>query len=231
MAYVAVGVGIVGVSTAMGIGGAVLGNLEAAEAQRKAIKMQRLAAKAGYSSTEDSVNIMKAVAREQTTNAVAETLREGAAQFTDVKQEVQSVTSKAVARGEGLTSGASRGRALITLQIKGQEALSKSKSQTSSQVNQLVDQQDKITNDLNNQLLTAYQDMASVLSNEGAAITGNTSRALSGAMSGAASGASLAGAVGSSGGSGGSGGAQVVGGFSGTNAPLTASQSALPKIF
>ena len=185
-----------GTMAAVSIGSAISGNLEAAAAQRKQIGLNRLAAKAGYSSTEDSVNIMKAVAREQTTNAVAETLREGAAQFTDVKQEIQSVTSKAVARQEGLTSGASRGRALITLQIKGQEALSKSKSQTASQVNQLVDQQDKITNDLNNKLLTAYQDMASVLSNEGPAITGQTQRVISAGISGASAGASLAGSFG-----------------------------------
>ena len=176
---------------AVGIISTVMGNKEAAKAQQAQIRANRLSAKYTFSSTEDSVNIMKAVNREQTTNAVIEVQRAGAAQSKDVQQQVTKVISTSIASSEGLTSGRSKGREMISLQIKGQEAVQASQNETTSAINQLVDQQDKVTNDLNNKLLAAHQDMAAVLSNTGPAITGNTQRVISSGIGGASTGASL----------------------------------------
>lgn len=185
MAWVMVGMAAVSVIST------VAGNKENADAQKEAIGLNRLAATLTYSATEDSINIMKAVSNEQTKNSIAETARAGAAISSDVKQAVTKAASTSISQSEGLTSGNSKGREMIALQIQGQKALSKSKSNTASSINQIVDQKDKITNDLNNKLLAAHQDMAAVLSNTGPAITGNTQRVISSAASGASTGLSL----------------------------------------
>ncbi len=170
------------------------------KAQRKAADRARraeiLGAKKLYSSTENSINIMKAANREVTANLIQEALRAGAANSTTIKEDIKKVASSQVASNEGLTSGRSRGRALVSTYTKGNKLMSESKSETSSMINQLTDAKDKATADMNNQLIAAHQEMSTILTTPGAVYKQDPFAILNAGISGAASGASLASALG-----------------------------------
>ena len=168
----------------------------AAEADRRRAA-EILGAKRLYSATEDSTNIMKGVAREQAANAINEALRAGMANDNQVKKEIDVVASKQLASSEGLTSGRSRGRAMVTTYIKGNQALAQSKTQTASMINQIIDQKDKLHNDMNNRLLQAHQEMTSILTTPANVFEASWVDIVSGGLSGAASGASLGASLGS----------------------------------
>jgi len=179
-------------------GGAVVGaglkflEIDAeAKKQEAAIKARRLGAKMQFSAVEDSTNIMKATTREQTVNAVGETLRAGYNNSTKTKQAVDKAVGTSIAKQEGLTSGRSQGRAMVSLYVQGSKAVQESDAQTKMSINKLVDQQDKISNDLNNKLLQAHQELAAVLSDEGPKIDG-TVAIIGAGISGATSFAGMA---------------------------------------
>ena len=173
------------------MGSAIMGQRAAAKEADRKRAAEILSAQLQYSATESSVNLMKNSSREQTGNVIQEALRVGAANDRKVGQQVQQVVSKVVAQSEGLTSGRSKGRQMISLYMKGNEALQESKSKTTSMVNQLADKQDQYTNDLNNKLLSAHQQMASVLTTPGNIYQGNNMAILQAGVQGAATGASL----------------------------------------
>ena len=194
-AWIAGGVMVVG-SLASGIMGA---KAAAKEANRKrAAEMS--SAKYKYSMIEANTNLQKQVLNEQTKNAQIEVLRAGAEQNRDVKKEVDKATSTLQASSEGLTSGRSGGRAMMNLQMKGAQAVHDSKTQASNQISAMVDQKDKMTNDLNSKLLGAHQELSGVLSTPSqiyqqnvAALVADTAKA---GMSGAMMGSSLSAAGG-----------------------------------
>ena len=184
------------------MGSAIMGQRAAAKEADRKRAAEILSAQLQYSATESSVNLMKNSSREQTGNVIQEALRVGAANDRKVGQQVQQVVSKVVAQSEGLTSGRSKGRQMISLYMKGNEALQESKSKTTSMVNQLADKQDQYTNDLNNKLLSAHQQMASVLTTPGNIYQGNSMAILQAGVQGAATGASLGNSFSSFGGGG-----------------------------
>ena len=188
--------GMAGLSLASGIMGAK-GAAKEADRKRKA-EMQ--SAKLKYGMKEANTNLQKQVLNEKTLNAQKEVLRAGAEQNRDVKKEVDKATSTLQASSEGLTSGRSGGRAMMNLQMKGAQAVHDSKTQASNQISAMVDQKDKMTNDLNSKLLGAHQELSGVLSTPGqiyqqnvAALVADTAKA---GMSGASMGASTAAAGG-----------------------------------
>jgi hypothetical protein len=170
----------------------------AEEASRKRAE-EILSAKRMYSSVESSSNIMKSVAREQSANAINEALRAGAAQDRQVKQEINKVASKQIAQSEGLTSGRSKGRAMISTYIQGNQALAQSKTQTASMVNQITDAKDKIQNDMNNRLLQAHQEMAAVLTTPTNVFQADWTNTIAAGLSGFQQGASMGSSMGSMG--------------------------------
>lgn len=156
-------------------------------------------AKLNYASTEAAANLMKAQNREYTANMLQEALRAGAAQNQDVREGVTRVVSTVLSRDEGLTSGRTKGRQMVDLQIKGNKALLDSKSKTTSVMNQLIEKQDKTTNDLNNKLVSAWQEMSSVLTTPGAIYQQNPLEVVQAGISGAMQGASLGSSMGQAG--------------------------------
>ena len=178
---------VAGISMASAIQGQ---RAAAKEADRKR-EAEILSAQLQYSATESSVNLMKASSREQTANAIQEALRVGADNDREVNSQIQQAASTVMAQSEGLTSGRSRGRQMISLYMKGNDALQNSKSQTTSVINQMVDKQDQQTNDLNNKLLSAHQQMAAVLTTPGNIYRGSDVAILQAGLQGASSGASL----------------------------------------
>ena len=178
---------VAGISMASAIQGQ---RAAAKEADRKR-EAEILSAQLQYSATESSVNLMKASSREQTANAIQEALRVGADNDREVNSQIQQVASTVMAQSEGLTSGRSRGRQMISLYMKGNDALQNSKSQTTSVINQMVDKQDQQTNDLNNKLLSAHQQMAAVLTTPGNIYRGSDMAVLQAGVQGAATGVSL----------------------------------------
>jgi len=193
-------------SLALALGGAALGgvssifgNRAAAKAQREQIELQRLAATYKYKATEDSVNIMKALNREATYNAVNEVARAGSEDLRRTAQQVDKAEGTLQAQSEGLASGASKGRQMASLLIQGNKAMEDTKDKSVSMINQLVDNQDRNTNQLNNQLMKAYQDMSAVLSYEGIDNSGaRMNNFISGVAGGALSGLRLDSALGGS---------------------------------
>jgi len=173
------------------IASSMMGARSRAKAERAAIRAKRKSARLKFSSTESSVNIMKATALESSYNATHEVLREGAARSRETKEVIDEAASTTVARSEGLTSGRSQGRQLVEVYVKGNKALDKVDAQSRSMVNQIVDEQDKITNDLNNKLLSAHQDLSAVLADEGGGTTYTGMDALRAGLSGAQQGYSL----------------------------------------
>jgi len=152
-----------------GVSAATKANEQAAN-QEEQIRLQRQGAMANYNSSESSANIMKAVNREQTANAIQESLRSGSEDQRRMSQKIDKTASTASAKSEGLTSGRSKGREMIGIYMEGNKMMRDTKDETTSQIAQLVDANDKATNDLNNQLFKAYQDMSSVLASEGPSI-------------------------------------------------------------
>ena len=182
---------------ALGMASAISGQRAAAKEADRKREAEMLAAKMQYAATESSVNLMKASSREQTTNAVQEALRAGAANSSDVNKQITQVASQAMAQSEGLTSGRSKGRQMVSLYIKGNDALQKTQSQTTSVINQMVDKQDQYTNDLNNKLMSAHQQMANVLTTPGNIYQGSNAAILQAGIQGAQAGASLGSSFGS----------------------------------
>lgn len=179
------------VGAAVGVAGSIAKSNEEAAKQEAAIKINREGGKLKFKAITDSSNIMKAANREQTANAMQEVLRVGAANEEEVAVAVNQGISKMVASGEGLTSGRSKGRAMISLQVEGNKAIQGNTTETSSMLNQLVESQDKITNDINNQLFAAHVELQNILSNRGSSING-TGAAISAGISGAVAAKSLA---------------------------------------
>jgi uncharacterized protein YicC (UPF0701 family) len=185
MAYAAAAGAVIGaVSSIMG------GKAAAKEADRRRAA-EIAGAKLNYASTESAANLMKAQNREYTANMMQEALRAGAAQNQDVREEVTRVGSTLMAQSEGLTSGRSKGRQMVELQVKGNQVLQQSKGQTVNVLNKLVEQQDKTTNDLNNKLLSSWQEMSTVLTTPGAIYQQNPLEVVQAGISGAQQGASL----------------------------------------
>ena len=185
------------------IGGAVISlvsNISAQRAAAKAADRARLAEAKGammqYATAENAANIMKRANLEASYNATYEVMRAGAAQNQDVRDAVQKAESSVLASKEGLTSGRSQGRQMVSLQVKGNEALQKSKSQAATMISQITDAQDKATNDLNNKLFANYNSMVTTLLNPGAVYQGSNMAIVSAGVSGAAQGASLGKALG-----------------------------------
>jgi len=166
----------------------------AREADRKR-SAEIAGAKTGFLATQSSVNIMKRANRESSFNAINEALRAGAEQDRIVKAEIEVAGSKLKASSEGLTSGRSVGRQAVSLYVQGNKAVQQSKSQTASVINQITDQQDSMTNELNNRLLTSYQQMTAVLTTPGNIYQGNNGEVLSAGVQGASSGVSLSSAI------------------------------------
>ena len=185
MAWVAVGMAAV----------SVVSSISSQQANASAADKARAAEMAGaslqYASSENATNIMKAANMEATNNAIQEALRVGAANNQDVRDEVTKATSSMSASNEGLTSGRSQGRQMVSLQIKGNKALNDSKSKTSNMINQLTEAQDKATNDLNNKLFNDYQQMATVLTTPGAVYQGSAMETVAAGVGGAAQGYSI----------------------------------------
>ena len=189
---------MIGMLAGAAIGGisSIFGARDAASRQKAQIRANRLAAKYKFSATEDSANIMKAALRESTQNAVAELARVGAADVKDIDKEITRAASTLQARGEGLTSGRSKGREMIGLHVKGNVIRQKQQDKTTSMINQVVEAQDAKTNELNNRLLQSYQEMSAVLASEGPDLGSNIGGTISGAFSGAQSGIALGASIG-----------------------------------
>ena len=180
-----------GTMAVVSMGSSIMGAKAAAKEADRRRAAEIAGAKLNYASTEAAANLMKAQNREYTANMLEEALRAGAAQNQDVREEVTRVVSSLSAQSEGLTSGRSKGRQMIDLQIKGNKALLDSKSQTASMMNKVLENQDKTTNDLNNKLVSSWQEMASVLSTPGAVYQQNPLEVVQAGISGAQQGASL----------------------------------------
>ena len=183
--------------TLMLIGGAIGGlnaigqNRAIAEAQREQIELNRLASIYKYKATESSVNMMKALNREATENAIREALRAGTENVRQTQTAISKAEGSLQAQQEGLASGASKGRELATMYIKGNKVLDQTKDSTVSQINKLVTTKDLKQNELNNQLLKSYQEMSAVLADEGPEIPGMFNNFVSGLTRGAVSGLAI----------------------------------------
>ena len=160
-----------------------------------------LSAKYQYSATESAANLTKATTRELTNNAINEALRAGSSQQREVSKEVDKAISSQVAAGEGLTSGRSAGRDIVTTLVKGSKAIQGTKQETSNMISQLVSYQDQQANEINNQLIGAYNQMYSVLTTPGQIYKENRAAIVSGAIQGGLAGYALGSSFGSSSGS------------------------------
>lgn len=186
---------VAGIAAVVAIGGSIAQSEADADNRDAQIYANRASARAKYASTESSINIMKKVSRESSINAVGEALRAGAASDSKVRSKVQEVASTAASQSEGLTSGRTKGRQMISLYVKGNEALQTNQNKTTSMINQITTKQDEYTNNLNNKLFAAHQDMAAVLAGVGPTIDG-TGAAISAGMSGFSSGMSIGSSIG-----------------------------------
>lgn len=175
----------------MGLIGGVVGSLigigldmyqtnEDNKAKEESIKAQRKAAKLKFSALEDSVNVMKANNMENTINITGEILRVGAEKSRDTANAIEQAASTNIAQSEGLTSGRSQGRQLAALYTQGNKVMQKATNETRSMMNQVVDNQDKNTNALNNKLIGAHQELTAILANEGTVTDGTISAINSG---------------------------------------------------
>ncbi len=189
MAYIMVGM------AALSTVNSIMQTEEDARKQEEAIKSNRLAARADFYTTQSSVSLMKERNKVVTEEAIAEKLRAGGANAREIESQVEKAASSQVASNEGLTSGRSQGRALIETMIKGNELLLASNSETSTGIMKLMDQKDKVSNDLNLKIFEAHNNLTTILSQEGAEIDG-TNDAISAGLSGASAGASIGSAMG-----------------------------------
>lgn len=188
----------------LGVGGSIVGGLlgqsqaekEAEERRAReeaAIRAERKSARYSYSATEDSVNLMKAIDRENAINAVAEVDRSYASDQRGIKEQTKKAAGSVANSGsDGLASGNSRGRQMVSMYSKANKAMNKSKSEQKSMVSKISDDYDKRQNDLNNKLISSYQNMSAVLADEGVSSVGSTAGAWTGgAISGMNTGLSL----------------------------------------
>jgi len=155
------------VMAVVSIVGSLFSSSAAAKKNRQIVEQQRLAAKYQYLAKEASTNMMKGVVRENTYNAIGEVLRVSAVNTRNIEKAIKIEGSKSLASSEGLTSGRTKGREMISLYIKGAEAVNNSESQHSNMISQVITQQDEYTNKLNNDLIVAHDKMANILAARG----------------------------------------------------------------
>ena len=155
--------------------------------QAEALRLERIAARHTYSAKENSVNIMKAVGRENSYNATVEILRTGAEDHRETELAIDVAASKVAADNEGLVSGRSKGRQMMNVYVKGNKILRDTDAKSISIINQITSAQDEQTNQLNNELINAHEQLAATLANRGTNFKNNTAvtnAAINGAMSG-----------------------------------------------
>lgn len=119
-----------------------------------------------YKATEDAVNIMKTAAEAQLRDTIGELERVGASYQRDVEQEGKKAMGSLRASREGLTGGNSAVRQEIATQIKINEVAADTQEKTQSMINQMVDKKDTTMNNLNNQLMQAYNQMQGALARQ-----------------------------------------------------------------
>lgn len=169
----------------------IFGQRSAAREADRRREAEMLGATMQYAMSEASVNLMKGANREAAGNAIGEMLRAGAAQSNQVKGQIEQATSTLQASNEGITSGRSKGRQMVALQVQGTKAVLESKSKVATSIAQITDQMDKATNELNNKLFSDYNQMAAVLTTPGAIYQGNPMEILQSGISGLQTSASL----------------------------------------
>ncbi len=175
--------------------GSMLGTASQVSQRNKQIRAKRKAARFKYGALESSINITKSIDREASLNAVGEVLRVGAEKNRNVEGAIQEVASSQIARQEGITAGRSRGRAMVTTMIKGNKKLQETKNESTNMINNITEQLDKKTHDLNMKLINAHSELTAILSDTGPEIDG-TANALAAGISGAAQGAAMSGMFG-----------------------------------
>ncbi len=195
MAWIAVGVA--GTSAALSLASGIMGAKGAAKEADRKRQAEMDAAKYKYSAKESATNLQKAVLNEQTRNAQIEVLRAGAEQNREVKKEVDKATSTLQADSEGLTSGRSGARHMMQLQMKGAQAVHDSNTMASNQISAMVENKDKMTNELNASLMSAHSELSGVLSTPGQIYQQNVAALVSGTVNSGVQGASAGVSMGS----------------------------------
>jgi hypothetical protein len=124
------------------------------------------AAVSKYKATEDAVNIMKGAAEAQLRDSIAELERVGASYQREVEESGKRGVSKMRASREGLTGGITQAKQEVAAQIQINKAAAQTQEKTQSMINQVVDQKDKLVNQYNMQLMSAYNEMQGALARQ-----------------------------------------------------------------
>ena len=183
--------GTAGVMATTSLVSGIMGGKAAAKEADRRREAEMKAAKMKFAAEQSSINIMKEAGREASLNAVSEVARAGGAQKQKIKDEVQKATSTSLANSEGVTSGRSKGRDMVSLKIKGNKVVEASKQEEANMISKITEAQDKQTNDLNNKLFGAHQQLTNVLSTPGAIYQQNVAGLVGGTINAGFSGAQL----------------------------------------
>ena len=193
MSFIAASVATIGAVTSTA--GTYFENKAERERADKARDAEIKRTKMAFNTTQAASTLMKNNSVEAAANMSQEALRAGAAESAKTKQGIQKAESSLVAQSEGLTSGRSKGREMISLEVQARKAMNEVQNETTTMVNRIVDVKDKAQNDINNKEIQAWQEMAMVLTTPGAVVSSPSAfQYINSAIGGAKSGASLAGA-------------------------------------
>jgi len=134
------------------------------ERRKRDLELQKKAALMRAAGIEDSTVIMKGMNIEATTNATRELFRASAANIREDRLKIKKVESSLVAKTEGLTSGVSAGRQLLASRVAANKVILKDKSKESGMLVQLLDNKNKVENQLNQKMIDTNFQLQSVLS-------------------------------------------------------------------
>lgn len=189
-----------GAAVAVGAGMSIVGGVASAEQQHEAevaeatrIRNMKEAAKMKYSGVEESGNMMKMAGRDYTKSMIAEVSRVSNANLTDTKNSIQEARSTSIANTEGITAGISKAKEQMSLEIQANKAVNTVKEHKTALISQLIEENDKRTNDINNKIVAEKNNMDATMAYK--AITASTTSKLlnvvNGGMQGFQSGYSL----------------------------------------
>jgi len=165
MSFAGVAVGVVSLVVSVGSG---INNARKAEtAARDEANTNRYAAMVEYARQVNTASLQRRANEETATNAVQEVHRAGGAQQRELEGQIDSVVSTTHAQSEGLTSGNTKGREMISIYRKSNKVLQKSNNQKSTSIIAIMDQKNQNLNKINMGQLQAGEDaMAAMLTGQ-----------------------------------------------------------------
>lgn len=150
---------LMAIGAAVGSGLGILSKMEEDNQKKQALAQFKKASRIEYASIKDSTILMKDAVDRATLEYAQEVSRDAGATQRDLLNDIQVQRSKMLASNEGITAGLSKAREAMVFEVKASQVENKLQQDTTSAIGRVIDNRQKLQNQLNNQLLQAHRTL------------------------------------------------------------------------